>query len=91
MPKKAKRPVGWLVGRSGGPGRGTTTYLGNVQSLESACQRDRQTTHNQRTREREEKQRKKEKEQREGGKKRDRQKQKVVTKELGCSLSVQHS
>lgn len=83
--------MGWLVGRR--PGGGTTTYLGNVQSLESAWQRDRQTQHTtkRQKRERERKRKEKERSKKQGGERGETRREKVVTKELGCSLSVQHS
>lgn len=82
--------MGWLVGRR--PGGGTTTYLGNVQSLESAWQRDRQTQHTtkrQKKGERRNKERKKVQETERG--KGETRREKVVTKALGCELYVQHS
>lgn len=57
----------WLVGRR--PGGGTTTYLGNVQSLESAWQRDRQTQHTTKRQKREKKEIKKEEARNREGKK----------------------
>lgn len=81
--------MSWLVGRR--PGGGTTTYLGNVQSLQSAWQRDRQTQHTtERQKKRVGREIKKGGERNRKGRK-ERQGEKVVTKELGCSLSVQYS
>ena len=69
--KKAKRPMGWLVSwQVRWPRRGTTTYLGNVQSLESAWQRNRQTRHT--TREKRERNKEKETNR---GKRRDRERE----------------
>lgn len=69
------------------PGGGTTTYLGNVQSLQSAWQRDKQHT----TETKEESGERNNKKRRKKQRGEERQGEKVVTKELGCSLSIQHS
>lgn len=55
------------------------------------AERQTNTTHNQRTKEREKREKQGQKEKETERREKERQTEKVVTKGLGCSLSIQHS